>query len=110
MNSREDRIANALAVAGASSARDAEAQRSRAAIGIVGRYRCGTLPQLSEPATKHYHRQFFRSFAVAFALAYCIYKLHWWETQTNFESIVKGIWLLAGGGYVVQLVLDATTG
>lgn len=111
MNSGEHRIASAfaLAAAGASSARDPKEKSPRAAIGFAGGWCCGTLPDLIEPATNPNHRQFFHSFAVAFALAYGLYKLHRWEPETKLSAVVKGVGLLAGGGYLIHLLLDATT-
>ncbi len=111
MNSGEHRIASALALAaaGASTARNPQEQTPRAAIGFVGGWCCGTLPDLIEPATNPNHRQFFHSFAVAFAIGYGLYKLYRWKPETEIGGFVKGIGLVAGGGYLVHLMLDATT-
>lgn len=69
----------------------------------------GTLPDLVEPACHPNHRQFFHSFAFACLMGYGLYRLHQWETEDDFQALIKTLGLIAGGAYLVHLAMDATT-
>lgn len=111
MNAAQHRFsaALALATAGATLAPTEEECLPHAAIGGVGGFCCGTLPDLIEPATSPHHRQFFHSIVFGGLVGYGLYETWKWEPATTFGKIVRVAGLLAGGAYLVHLALDATT-
>ena len=70
----------------------------------------GKLPDLLEPSLKNpHHRQFFHSLAILGLVGYGTKKVYDWEPQNMVESVVRGIALFAGVGYLSHLLLDAVT-
>ena len=70
----------------------------------------GKLPDLLEPSLRNpHHRQFFHSLAILGLAGYGTKKVYDWEPQNMIESIIRGIVLCAGVGYLSHLILDATT-
>ena len=69
----------------------------------------GTLPDLLEPASHPNHRKTLHSVAFAGLLSYGLYRLQQWETEDDFQAMVKTLGLIAGGAYLVHLAMDATT-
>ena len=76
---------------------------------LVGNF-FGKLPDIIEPAFKNpNHRQFFHSITVLAAVGYGVKKAYDWQTEDNFEKVIRGILLCAGAGYLSHLALDAIT-
>lgn len=69
----------------------------------------GTLPDVLEPAIHPHHRQFFHSLTFAALLGYGLHRLYRWETETELQQALKTLGLIAGGAYLVHLLMDATT-
>jgi len=101
--------AAAMTVAAASVSPRREETVAHAMVGCVGGYCLGTMPDLLEPATSPHHRQFFHSVTFAVLLGYGLYRLHQWEPSSPELKGLRLIGLIAGGAYLVHLVLDATT-
>lgn len=111
MNAAQHRISAAVALAavGASIAPSEQDRLPHSAVGCVGGYCLGTLPDLIEPATSPHHRQFFHGLLFAAALGYGIYRAYKWEPATSRDKFIRGLILIGGGAYLVHLTLDATT-
>lgn len=70
----------------------------------------GKLPDVLEPSLKNpHHRQFFHSLALLGLVGYGTKKVYDWEPENMIESIIRGIALCTGVGYLSHLLLDATT-
>ena len=70
----------------------------------------GKLPDVLEPSLKNpHHRQFLHSLVMLGLVGYGTKKVYDWEPQNMIESIIRGIALCAGVGYLSHLLLDATT-
>lgn len=70
---------------------------------------CGSLPDLIEPATNPHHRQFFHSVAFA-ALAFeGLRRVYRWQPEDDLHRAIRGLTLIAGGAYLIHLVMDSTT-
>lgn len=67
------------------------------------------LPDILEPATSPNHRAMFHSLAFATLLGTCLYQLNKWQTETELESLMKGVGMLAVSAYLIHLSLDFTT-
>lgn len=111
MNAVQHRISAAVALAAAcASLAPCEQDRlPHAAVGYVGGYCLGTLPDLIEPATSAHHRQFFHGLLFAAAVGYAIYRVYKWEPETAQNKFIRALILIGGGAYLVHLTLDATT-
>jgi hypothetical protein len=111
MNADAHRLAGATALAAPAGilARADEERVPHAAIGCVGGYLFGTLPDLLEPATNPHHRQFFHTWAFAALVACGMYRLYQWEPETAAEKVCRVLGLVAGAAYLAQFALDATT-
>lgn len=111
MNATSHRLIGALTltVVAASISPKQEEIAARAAVGCVGGYCFGTLPDLIEPATSPNHRRFFHSLTFAVAMCYGLYRLNQWEPVSAEMKALRIIGLIAGGAYLVHLALDATT-
>lgn len=70
---------------------------------------CGTLPDILEPASHPNHRQFFHSLAFAGLIGSSMYKIWNWETKDEFDGLLKTVGLIAGGSYLIHLLMDSTT-
>lgn len=70
---------------------------------------CGSLPDLIEPATSPHHRQFFHSLAFAALGFEGLRRVYRWQPEDDFERVVRGLTLIAGGAYLIHLAMDATT-
>lgn len=68
-----------------------------------------SLPDVIEPATNPYHRQFFHSVAFASLLGYGLYRLYKWEAQEEWQRAIRFGGLVIGGSYLFHLALDACT-
>lgn len=67
------------------------------------------LPDVLEPATSPNHRAVFHSLAFAGVLGICLYQLNQWQTENAFESLLKGVGMLAMSAYLIHLALDFST-
>jgi inner membrane protein len=67
------------------------------------------LPDCIEPAIHPNHRQFFHSIAFAVALGAGLVKLHGWKPETSQGELLRKLGMVAIGGYLIHLALDATT-
>lgn len=67
------------------------------------------LPDILEPATSPNHRAVFHSLTFAALLGTCFYQLNQWQTETEWESLLKGAGMLAISAYLIHLALDFTT-
>lgn len=71
---------------------------------------CATnVPDLLEPASHPGHRRFFHSFTFAGLLGYAGYRVYKWETDGEFEAIVRFALLAGIGAYLIHLLMDART-
>lgn len=78
------------------------------AIGIRAVF--GKLPDVLELSLKNpHHRQFYHNVVMLALVGYGTKKACDWETRNMAESIIRGITLCAGVGYLTHLLLDATT-
>ncbi|HET6630750.1 MAG TPA: metal-dependent hydrolase [Woeseiaceae bacterium] len=87
---------------------DEERVATAAAAGGLGAL-CGSLPDLIEPAVHPNHRQFFHSIAFAVMLGYGLRELYRWQPDEDWQRLLRGVGLIAGGAYLVHLAMDATT-
>ena len=70
----------------------------------------GKFPDILEPAQNNpHHRQFFHSLVVLAAVGYGLKKAYKWQPKDNFNSLLRGVILFAGAGYISHLLLDAAT-
>jgi hypothetical protein len=69
----------------------------------------GTLPDVFEPAFHPNHRQFFHSLTFAVLLGSGLYRLQRWEVDDEVWKFLKSLGLVAGGAYLVHLIMDSTT-
>lgn len=69
----------------------------------------GKLPDLLEPATNPHHRQFCHSLLVLGAVGYGFKRAYEWKPKDQIEAILRMLALVAAGGYISHLVLDAVT-
>jgi hypothetical protein len=76
--------------------------------GSVGAF-CGSLPDLLEPAIHPNHRQFFHSVAFGLMVAAGMGQLYRWAPDEPWQRVLRGTALIAGGAYLVHLLMDATT-
>lgn len=67
------------------------------------------LPDILEPATSPNHRGIFHSLAFAGFLGTCLYRLNQWQTETELESVLRGVGMIAVSAYLIHLALDFTT-
>jgi len=67
------------------------------------------LPDWLEPAVHPHHRQFFHSVVIAGLLGAGFVKLRDWQPETSDGVLWRRLGLLAIAGYLIHLVLDATT-
>lgn len=67
------------------------------------------LPDILEPATSPNHRGVFHSLAFAALLGSCLYRLNQWQTETELESLLRGLGMIAVSAYLIHLALDFTT-
>lgn len=79
-----------------------------AASGLFGAV-CGTLPDLIEPANNPNHRQFFHSIAFGAILSGGLWHLWQWRPDREWQIWARRAGLVAGGAYLVHLMLDSTT-
>ncbi len=68
-----------------------------------------SLPDWFEPALHPNHRKFFHSVAVFAGLSYGMHRLYKWDTQDEWERLVRAIALVAGAAYLAHLARDAFT-
>lgn len=68
-----------------------------------------TLPDVIEPATNPYHRQFFHSIFFAILVGYGLFRLYEWKPQEDWQKALRFGGLAIGGAYLVHLVMDACT-
>ena len=66
-------------------------------------------PDILEPATSPNHRGIFHSLAFAALLGTCLHRLHEWHTETELESLLRGLGMIAVSAYLIHLALDFTT-
>jgi len=71
--------------------------------------KCGSLPDLLEPALNPNHRQFFHSVAFGMLMVGGLRQLYRWQPDESWQRLVRGATLIAGGAYLVHLAMDATT-
>ncbi len=69
----------------------------------------GRLPDIIEPATSPNHRQFFHSLTFAVGLGFGMYKLYEWETEEDWQELLRFSGLVIGGSYLIHLLCDAGT-
>lgn len=69
----------------------------------------GKLPDLLEPATNPHHRQFCHSVVVLGAIGYGFKKAYQWQPRDPLEKMIRGLLLIAAGGYTSHLLFDAIT-
>lgn len=74
-------------------------------VGTIGGGFCGILPDLLEPATSPFHRQFFHSGTTASICVYSLLKLQ----DSNLDQDTKNLLTSSGFGYISHLVLDLKT-
>jgi inner membrane protein len=110
-NAAAHRLGAALAVSGISAFKERQNGESTAAPLAHGSLAAllGTLPDILEPATSPNHRQFFHSLAFAGIVGYGLYRLHKWEAENEWHQVLKTVAMIAGGAYLVHLVMDAGT-
>lgn len=82
---------------------------TRTVLVACGGAACGTLPDLVEPAIHPNHRQFFHSVTFAALLAIGLYEIYLWQPQTDADKLIKVVLLIAGGAYLVHLIMDSQT-
>lgn len=71
---------------------------------------CGTLPDVLEPSIGNpNHRQFFHSFTFAALVGHGTCKLLNWEASDDFEKVLKTLGIIAGGTYLIHLIMDSAT-
>lgn len=68
-----------------------------------------SLPDALEPALHPNHRRFFHSIVFALAVAYGIRRVYMWETQNDWDRLVRAALLVGGAAYLSHLALDAFT-
>ena len=78
------------------------------AAGSLGAF-CGSLPDLLEPAIHPNHRQFFHSVAFGLLVAGGMGQVYRWKPDEPWQRVLRGAVLIAGGAYLVHLLMDATT-
>lgn len=70
----------------------------------------GTLPDVLEPSIGNpNHRQFFHSFTFAGLVSHGTYKLLKWGATDDFEKALKMVGIIAGGAYLIHLIMDSST-
>jgi inner membrane protein len=67
------------------------------------------LPDCLEPALHPNHRQFFHSLIFAGLLMAAFVKLRDWQPEKPESTLWRNVGMLAIGGYLTHLALDATT-
>ncbi|MCF6218191.1 MAG: metal-dependent hydrolase [Gammaproteobacteria bacterium] len=68
----------------------------------------GKLPDTIEPSLRNpHHRQFFHSIAFLSATGYAFKKAYNWESENDWESLLRGFALVATGAYISHLVVDS---
>lgn len=67
------------------------------------------LPDMIEPASNPYHRQFFHSVLFGGAVAYAGVKAYEWLAEDDFEKAVRALLMVGCGAYLVHLLADSTT-
>lgn len=70
---------------------------------------CASLPDLLEPAIHPNHRQFFHSVAFGLMVAGGVTRVYQWKPAEPWQQLIRGAALIAGGAYLIHLLLDATT-
>ena len=70
---------------------------------------CGSLPDVLEPALHPNHRQFFHSVIFGIAMFECLRHVYRWRPNNDWQRLLRGVTLIAGGAYLVHLMMDATT-
>lgn len=70
---------------------------------------CGSLLDVIEPAVHPNHRQFFHSIACVVVLGYGLRELYRWPPEEDWQRVLRGVGLIAGGACLVHLAMDATT-
>ena len=68
-----------------------------------------SLPDLLEPALHPNHRKFFHSVVAYAALGYGLHRLYRWETQDEWQRLLRTVGLVAGAAYLAHLTRDAFT-
>lgn len=70
---------------------------------------CARLPDLVEPALHPNHRQFFHSVAFLALLGTGLYQAYKWETETPWQTFLRGAILVGGSAYMLHVLADACT-
>lgn len=68
-----------------------------------------SLPDMLEPPRHPNHRQFFHSVVVFAGLSYAVHRLYKWETQNEWEKLLRAVGLVGGAAYLAHLARDAFT-
>ena len=69
----------------------------------------GRVPDMLEPAINPNHRKFFHSLLMLGLVCYGAKKLYDWEPNEDWQKLVRGALLIAGGSYAVHLLADGMT-
>ena len=68
-----------------------------------------SLPDVLEPAMHPNHRKFFHSVAVFVGFGYGLHRLYKWETDDDWQRLLRVVGLVAGAAYLAHLTRDAFT-